>query len=646
MTSVKDIYRLLITVMITITTATTALFARQLAVKGTITAEGAPVRYASVTFIDNSNSSVSYTAITDSTGEFDLGTVTGVRSNGQAPVSFKLAQNYPNPFASKTAISYALDKSSAAKVTIYNVLGQVVRNYSLGYQEPGVHGIIWNGRDNAGNRVAPGVYFYRLQAGGQSVARKMLFGVGAANTPVSLTGLLPSAASGSNRVSNVELLGQSFTVQITNTDSTSPLIVPQEFSSITVSSDTTFGFSILKLQQATVYSDSTEQLIEGFGAANAQIFYKDMTSAEVHTAFDSTSGNIGLTILRVSIPPDSTQFSQDVPTAKLAESLGAKVIATPWTPPAWMKTNNSQSGGSINPADYAAYAAHLKAFADTMASHGVPVYAVSVQNEPDANVGYQSCYWSPTNFLDFMRGYAAQVGVPVFMPESEGFNHTFSDPTLNDSVACANTAFVGGHLYGDVNSRGDVSSSVQYLLALQKGKQLWMTEYLIDTPNAPPISSVDTGWVGGMATAKTISDCMNYDMSAYVTWEAARYYSMIGDGNYGTVAGQVTKKGFVMSQFARFIRPGYYRVFAPYNPQQNVYMTAYTGNGKTVIVVLNMNSNPTVQPIVLNNSSVTSFTPYVTTDGKNCQQESSVTVTSGKFTASLEASSVTTYVSN
>lgn len=633
MISLKNVYRSLATVMVVLATASTASFARQLVVKGTIAAGGNPVRYASVTFTDNSNSSISYTAITDSTGTFDLGTVTGIKSNGQTPVSFKLAQNYPNPFASKTAISYALDKSSAAKVTIYNVLGQVVRNYSFGYQDPGVHGIIWNGRDNAGNRVAPGVYFYRLQAAGQSVAKKMLFGVGAPNASVSLTGLLPSAASRVNSVNGVQILGQSFTVDITNTDSTSPLVVPQQFSSITVSSDTTFGFSIMPLQQATVYSDSTQQKIEGFGAANIVgwnpgLNYGDMTTAELQTAYGDGPGQIGLTIMRVRIPPDSTQFAINVPSCKFVDGMGGKVIATPWTPPAWMKTNNNTVGGSIDSMDFGAFAAHLKAFADTMAAHGAPVYAVSVQNEPDANVTYESCYWSPTDFLNFMKDYAPQVGVPVFMPESESFNTKFSDPTLNDSVAASHVAFVGGHLYG--------AKPFKYSLALDKGKQVWMTEYLLN----------DQSWSGIMTTAKQINDCMYDDMSAYVRWWMVRFYSLMGDGTNGSQAGVVTKRGYVMSQYARFVRPGYYRVFATENPQPNLYMTAYTGGGKTVIVVVNMNSNATMQPIVLDNSGATSFTPYVTSQTKDCQQESTVTVKNGKLIANLDASSVTTFVSN
>ncbi len=620
----------------TIIAATANAYAQQYGVKGTITASGSPVKYAAVTFTDNSNSSVVYTAVTDSTGVFDLGTVTGVKQNphSQLPASFQLEQNYPNPFASRTAISYNLDKKSDVRVTIYDVLGRVVRRYSMGSQDAGVHGIIWNGRDMMGRIVAPGVYFYRLQARGRSEVRKMLFGIGAPHASVSLTGKLPSATEEAGAVGKVDVQGESFTVRISNTDSTNPFIAPTQFSYIRISSDTNMTFAGLQeLNPAVVYSDSTAQLIEGFGAANIVgwnpgLNYGDMTTAELQTAYGDGPGQIGLTIMRVRIPPDSTQFAINVPSGKFVDGMGGKIIATPWTPPAWMKTNNSTVAGSIKTDAFAAFAAHLKAFADTMAAHGAPVYAVSVQNEPDAKVNYESCYWSPTDFLDFMKSYAPQVGVPVFMPESESFNTSFSDPTLNDSVANSHVAFVAGHLYG--------AKPFKYSLALEKGKQVWMTEYLYNNQT----------WSGVMSTAKQINDCMYDDMSAYVRWWMVRFYSLIGDGTNGSQAGVVTKRGYVMSQYARFVRPGYFRVHATGNPQPNLYMTAYKGSGKTVIVVVNMNSNSMLQPITLNNSAVSSFTPYVTSATKNCEKESSVNVTNGQFTPTLDASSVTTFVSN
>jgi len=80
---------------------------------------------------------------------------------------FHLYQNYPNPFNVNTDIRYQLlDIGSFIHTTlkIYNLLGQEVRNIVDEWKKPGVYTITWNGRDNVGDQVASGVYFYRITA--------------------------------------------------------------------------------------------------------------------------------------------------------------------------------------------------------------------------------------------------------------------------------------------------------------------------------------------------------------------------------------------------------------------------------------------------------------------------------------------------
>ncbi len=536
-------------------------------------------------------------------------------------------------------------------MTIYDVLGREIRTFDAGFQGAGSYGVVWNGRNDFGRVVAPGVYFCRLQANGQMQTMKMVFGIGENTNSVLLPGIMPSqtkvVVGGIQSVPTGILSGgESFAVTISNTDSTSPTIVPAQITSLVVQSDTSFSFTV-STPQAIVYLDSTQQKIEGFGGANTLIFRPDMTPAEVQTAFDTGNGQIGLTIMRISIPDTSTQFSADVPSALAAENLGAKIIATPWSPPAWMKTNDNISGGSLDPSHYADFAGFLKSFGDTMEIHGAPVYAISVQNEPNFDASYQSCLWNGTEFLNFMKNDAPAVGYPVFMPETDNFSHGLSDSTLNDSVAASHVAFIGGHLYGDVDTKGDVQSSVQYPLALQKGKELWMTEYLINSGSNTNPTSVDTGWAGAMQTAKTINDCMDYNMSAYVWWYIVRFYGPIDDGQFNSAnTGNVTHKGYVISQFARFVRPGYYRVSATSNPLSNVYVTAYNDGAKVVIVALNMGSIAVTLPFTVQGGTASSFTPYVTSSSENCAEGSASTVSNGSFTATLGASSVTTFVSN
>jgi glucuronoarabinoxylan endo-1,4-beta-xylanase len=346
-----------------------------------------------------------------------------------------------------------------------------------------------------------------------------------------------------------------------------------------------------------------------------------MTPSQRNTAFGTGPGQLGFSILRLRIPYQQSEFSMQVPTAQSAHTMGVLIIASPWTPPPSMKTNNNIVGGRLNDSSYADYAAHLQSFADYMSTNGVPLYAISVQNEPDVTVTYESCDWNAAEMLRFVKDNAPAVGTGIFVPESFNFNHTISDAILNDPVAVDNILFIGGHIYG-----GGLTS---YPLAVSKGKELWMTEHL-DT---------DITWAHVLATGKEINDCMNAGMSAYIWWYIVRFYGPIGED------GVVTKRGYVMSQYSRFIRPGSFRVTATENPQAGVYVTAYKNGSQVVIVAINTGSSSIDQTFKLENGTVTHFTPYVTSETKNCLQESEINVANSFVTVTLDQSSVTTFVS-
>ena len=95
------------------------------------------------------------------------------------PEKFALLQNYPNPFNPETWMPYLLAKDAHVTITIYNINGQAVRTLNLGNQDAGEYTIkeraaYWDGRDNFGEKVAGGIYFYTLQAGKFTATRRML----------------------------------------------------------------------------------------------------------------------------------------------------------------------------------------------------------------------------------------------------------------------------------------------------------------------------------------------------------------------------------------------------------------------------------------------------------------------------------------
>jgi len=90
------------------------------------------------------------------------------------PLVFGLGQNFPNPFNPHTEIHYAVPNPSEVRLDIYNSLGQKVRTLIEAYHAPGIYGLTWDGRNFNGQKAAPGVYIYTMQADNYGQSRKML----------------------------------------------------------------------------------------------------------------------------------------------------------------------------------------------------------------------------------------------------------------------------------------------------------------------------------------------------------------------------------------------------------------------------------------------------------------------------------------
>ena len=110
--------------------------------------------------------------------DFELVSVDAQKLNvevlGELPEKIALYQNYPNPFNMNTLISFDLTTSSAVNLSIYNVLGQMVKELYTGQLEPGSHQFTWDGTGANDDNVTSGIYFYRLQAESFDKTKKML----------------------------------------------------------------------------------------------------------------------------------------------------------------------------------------------------------------------------------------------------------------------------------------------------------------------------------------------------------------------------------------------------------------------------------------------------------------------------------------
>ncbi len=136
---------------------------------------------ASAIGLDTSANGNSYKKITDwepvTNGEIMLRAIVEYGTSSDDPMIPVLtldANNYPNPFNPETTIAYSVPKAGPASLKIYNTKGQLVRTLVDDVREAGKHSVVWNGKDNRGNSVASGLYFYRLSSDGNTVTRKML----------------------------------------------------------------------------------------------------------------------------------------------------------------------------------------------------------------------------------------------------------------------------------------------------------------------------------------------------------------------------------------------------------------------------------------------------------------------------------------
>ena len=95
--------------------------------------------------------------------------------NVSIPTEFALHQNYPNPFNPSTQISFDVPNGTElVRLNIYNILGKKVNTLLNNIVNPGHHTLEWNAKDNEGNPVASGIYFYELSSSTFTARKKML----------------------------------------------------------------------------------------------------------------------------------------------------------------------------------------------------------------------------------------------------------------------------------------------------------------------------------------------------------------------------------------------------------------------------------------------------------------------------------------
>lgn len=379
------------------------------------------------------------------------------------------------------------------------------------------------------------------------------------------------------------------------------------------------------------------QLIRGFGGINHPEWTgADLSAAQRQTSFGNGDNELGLSVLRVFVNPDKNQWYRAVETAKFANKMGAYVFASPWEPPSSIaeKGDGTYQGGKVhlNKSNYGAYAQHLNDFGTYMKNQGVDLFSISVQNEPD--YAHDWTGWTSDETTDFLANYGHLI-TSTRMMSPETFQYTNKDyynKILNNSKAFANTDVFATHMYGTQRSQMDFS-------ALENcGKEIWMTEVYV--PNSEADSA--NRWPEALQVGENIHNAMVVgNMSAYVWWYIRRSYGLL------TEDGKISKRGYNMAQFSKWVRPGAIRIGATEQPDTNILVSSYKNEDGTIaIVAINKNtSGSVVQEFKLGSGEkIGSVDRYRTSSSENLALTANMEASESGFFATLPAQSISTFV--
>ena len=381
---------------------------------------------------------------------------------------------------------------------------------------------------------------------------------------------------------------------------------------------------------ATIDATKTYQTIRGFGGINHPDWIDDLTEAQRAKAFNNGANDLGFTILRVYVSDDTNAWKKSVNTAKTAQSLGATIFASPWNPPSSMTEQFSEGGRSgkrLRHDKYADYANHLNNFVKFMKENGVDIYAISIQNEPD--YAHDWTWWTSQECVTFLASYASKIDCKIMSPETFQYNKQYYNDILNNAQANANVDVFATHFYGTQRSQMDFP-------ALENDpREIWMTEVYV--PNSS--SDADT-WPEAVEVAVNMHNGLVVgSMNAYIWWYIRRSYGPMKDN------GNISKRGYMMAHFSKYVRPGAVRIDANESPENGVYISAYKNTDGTIIIVaVNNGSNSYSQLYNINGLTITKVDRYKTTQGVNLEETKNLELTGNGFYAYLESKSVSTYV--
>jgi glucosylceramidase len=312
-------------------------------------------------------------------------------------------------------------------------------------------------------------------------------------------------------------------------------------------------------------------------------------SPSVFSCNDMPAGQTDTSLTNFSLSQDSVDL---VPLVKqvIAIRPGIKILATPWSPPAWMKSNTSPVGGSLLPQYYNVYAKYFVKYIQAMQAKGITIDAVTPQNEPENPNNNPSMLMTAAQQTAFIKNnlgpafQAAGISTKIITFDHNCDNPNYPIAILNDAAA---KQYVNGsafHLYaGDISAMSTVYNA-------HPDKALYFTEQFTSS----------NGNFGGDLKWHL----KNVVIGAMRNWSRnVLEWNLANDATFGphTVGGCTECKGavtivgssitrnvayYIIAQISRFVPPGSQRIGS--NLLADLPNVAFkTPSGKKILIVLN-----------------------------------------------------------
>ncbi len=386
--------------------------------------------------------------------------------------------------------------------------------------------------------------------------------------------------------------------------------------------------------------DKTYQTYFGTGAAltdaSAETFAKLPKAKQdefLQAHFDKVKG-IGYTIARTNI--NSCDFSSDMYTyvkdgdkdlktfnidhdrkfkipfiKKAQDAAGGKLTlyASPWSPPAWMKSNNNMlRGGKLLPEYYDSWAMYYTKFIKEYEKEGIPVWGISIQNEPMATQRWESCIYSAEEERDFLKKHLGPVmhreGLAdkkiIVWDHNRDLIYQRAQTYFDDPEAAKYAWGIGFHWYEDWSGGQPMYDNLRRVYEAYPDKHILFTEGCAESFDAKRYKA----WALGEEYGRSMINDFNNGMVGFTDWNIL--LDETGGPNHvqnfcfapvhaNTKTGELiyTNAYYYIGHFSKFITPGAKRIAVSPSRSQLLATGFRNEDGKIVVVVMNQSPKHT-----------------------------------------------------